>query len=142
MKPLLIVKLVIVTVRHLIVLYLLHTTGLCPPYGLTALFLGSLMWRNFACTAGGHRYFCHQSFETTVFFERALAFTIAATDPGMLQYFANIHMAHHLHSDTEHDIHSPSISGFWWVQFGIYHIDKTKMLDPSNLRTKFRRDLS
>lgn len=74
--------------------------------------------RMFAITGFYHRYFSHRTFKTN----RAVQFLIAvwgntAMQRGALWWAAN-HRHHHKHSDTEHDIHSPGVKGFWWSHIG------------------------
>lgn len=80
--------------------------------------LASYFIRMFAITAFYHRYFSHRSFKTN----RAMQCLIAiwgntAMQRGPLWWAAN-HRHHHQHSDTEEDIHSPGIRGFWWSHIG------------------------
>jgi stearoyl-CoA desaturase (delta-9 desaturase) len=80
---------------------------------VVALYFG----RMFFITAGFHRYFAHRAYKTS----RAIQFVFAffassACQKGVLWWAAH-HRAHHRHSDTELDIHSP-IRGFWWSHVG------------------------
>jgi stearoyl-CoA desaturase (Delta-9 desaturase) len=74
--------------------------------------------RMFFVTAGYHRYFSHRAFKTS----RAFQFIIAvlattSTQKGVLWWAAN-HRHHHRYSDTEADLHSPTLFGFWWSHVG------------------------
>ncbi|MDP2339938.1 MAG: acyl-CoA desaturase [Deltaproteobacteria bacterium] len=73
--------------------------------------------RMFGITAGYHRYFAHRGFRTgrVVQFLLALLGTTSA-QKGVL-WWAGHHRHHHVHSDDEHDIHSPK-RGFWWSHLG------------------------
>lgn len=74
--------------------------------------------RAFGLTAGYHRYFSHRSFKTNRIFQFVLAFIgTSAAQMGPL-WWAGHHRDHHKKADTEEDIHSPVISGFWWSQIG------------------------
>jgi stearoyl-CoA desaturase (delta-9 desaturase) len=74
--------------------------------------------RIFAVSAGYHRYFAHRSFKTSRAFQFVLAFLgVLAHQKGPLWWAAH-HRYHHLHSDREEDIHSPSKHGFWWAHCG------------------------
>lgn len=74
--------------------------------------------RAFGLTAGYHRYFAHRAFRTGRGFQFALAWLGAsAAQLGPLWWAAH-HRRHHLHSDTEIDLHSPTVSGFWWAHMG------------------------
>ncbi len=74
--------------------------------------------RMFAITGFYHRYFSHRTFKTN----RVMQFVIAvwgntAMQRGALWWAAN-HRHHHKHSDTEEDLHSPGLQGFWWSHIG------------------------
>jgi len=74
--------------------------------------------RMFGITAGYHRYFSHRTFKTSRPFQFALAFLGAsAAQKGPLWWAAH-HRTHHQHSDTQEDIHSPGLKGFWWSHVG------------------------
>jgi len=74
--------------------------------------------RMFGITAGYHRYFSHRTFKTSRPFQFMLAFLGAtAAQKGPLWWAAH-HRTHHQHSDTEEDIHSPGLKGFWWSHVG------------------------
>ncbi len=74
--------------------------------------------RMFAITAGFHRYFSHKSFKTS----RAFQFVLAALGQTSFQrgalWWAAKHRAHHRHSDTELDPHSPRQHGFFMAHVG------------------------
>ena len=72
----------------------------------------SYMLRMFAITAFYHRYFSHKSFKTSRFMQALFAVIGAtATQRGPIWWAAH-HRHHHIHSDSEHDSHSPR-DGFW-----------------------------
>lgn len=74
--------------------------------------------RMFFVTAGYHRYFSHRSFKTSRAFQFVLAFlAMTSSQKGVLWWAAN-HRHHHRYSDTEEDLHSPSLRGFWWSHVG------------------------
>jgi len=74
--------------------------------------------RMFGITAGYHRYFSHRTFKTSRPFQFLLALLgAAAAQKGPLWWAAH-HRTHHRHSDTEEDIHSPGLKGFWWSHVG------------------------
>lgn len=74
--------------------------------------------RMWAITAGFHRYFSHRSYKTS----RVMQFLIALLGQTAAQrgaiWWAAVHRHHHLHSDTEHDVHSPRHHGFWYSHVG------------------------
>ena len=82
--------------------------------------------RMFGITAGYHRYFAHRTYKTSRFFQFSLAFLgSSAAQKGPLWWAAN-HRHHHLYSDTENDVHSPTQQGFWWSQVGWILCNKYK----------------
>jgi stearoyl-CoA desaturase (delta-9 desaturase) len=74
--------------------------------------------RMFAITAGFHRFFSHRTYKTGRIFQFLLAFTgTAAYQKGPLWWSAH-HRRHHLHADTEHDLHSPLTRTLWRSHVG------------------------
>jgi stearoyl-CoA desaturase (delta-9 desaturase) len=94
---------------------------------LQALVLALILYvvRMWAITAGYHRYFSHRTYKTS----RAMQFLIAFLGQTSAQrgviWWAAVHRHHHLHSDTEHDVHSPKHHGFVYS-----HV--TWIFNPSN----------
>ena len=79
----------------------------------------ALYWlRIFAIGAGYHRYFSHRAYATS----RAAQFVLAALAQSTAQrsvlWWAAKHRHHHLHSDTEYDVHSPRHKGFLYSHVG------------------------
>lgn len=86
--------------------------------------------RMFFVTAGYHRYFSHRSFKTSRAFQFLLAFlAMTSVQKGVLWWAAH-HRAHHQYSDTEEDIHSPGLRGFWYSHVGWILADR---YDPTDL---------
>jgi stearoyl-CoA desaturase (delta-9 desaturase) len=83
----------------------------------------ALYWlRMFAITAGYHRYFSHRAFATSRVFQFILAFLAQSTAQKSVLWWAAKHRHHHLHSDTEEDVHSPRHRGFAYSHVGwIFH---------------------
>ena len=80
--------------------------------------------RMFFVTAGYHRYFSHRSFKTSRVFQFIMAFiATSSVQKGVLWWAAN-HRHHHRYSDTQEDLHSPSLFGFWWSHVGWILSDK------------------
>ena len=74
--------------------------------------------RKFGITGAFHRYFSHRSYKTSRFFQFCLAFLGgAAAQKGALWWAAH-HRHHHRHSDTEDDLHSAKLEGFYWSHVG------------------------
>jgi stearoyl-CoA desaturase (delta-9 desaturase) len=79
----------------------------------------ALYWaRIFAIGAGYHRYFSHRAFSTGRVFQFILAFCAQTTAQKSVLWWAAKHRHHHLHSDTEHDVHSPRHKGFLYAHVG------------------------
>jgi stearoyl-CoA desaturase (Delta-9 desaturase) len=74
--------------------------------------------RMFAIGAGYHRYFSHRAYATSRAFQFVLALMSQSTAQKSVLWWAAKHRHHHLHSDTEHDIHSPRNKGFWYSHVG------------------------
>jgi stearoyl-CoA desaturase (Delta-9 desaturase) len=78
-----------------------------------------LYWlRIFAIGAGYHRYFSHRAFSTSRAFQFVLALLSQSTAQKSVLWWAAKHRHHHLHSDTERDVHSPRQMGFWYSHVG------------------------
>src|SRR6478736_4068152 len=72
-----------------------------------------LYWlRMFAITAGYHRYFSHRAYSTSRVFQFILAVLAQSSGQKSVLWWAAKHRHHHLHSDTEQDVHSPRHKGF------------------------------
>lgn len=79
----------------------------------------SLYWlRIFGISAGYHRYFSHRSYSTSRAFQFVLALLSQSTTQKSVLWWAAKHRHHHLHSDTELDVHSPRHRGFLYSHVG------------------------
>ncbi|MBX6426993.1 MAG: fatty acid desaturase [Variibacter sp.] len=79
----------------------------------------ALYWiRIFAIGAGYHRYFSHRAYSTSRTFQFILAVLAQSTAQKSVLWWAAKHRHHHLHSDTERDIHSPRHRGFLYSHVG------------------------
>jgi stearoyl-CoA desaturase (Delta-9 desaturase) len=83
-----------------------------------ALGVGLYWLRIFAIGAGYHRYFSHRAYETSRTFQFVLAALAQSTSQKSVLWWAANHRDHHLHSDTERDIHSPRQMGFVYSHVG------------------------
>jgi stearoyl-CoA desaturase (delta-9 desaturase) len=78
-----------------------------------------LYWvRIFAIGAGYHRYFSHRAYATSRAFQFVLAVLSQSTAQKSVLWWAAKHRHHHLHSDTECDVHSPRHKGFVYSHLG------------------------
>ena len=83
-----------------------------------ALCLGLYVVRMVIVTAGYHRYFSHRSFKTSRVGQFILAFLAQTSLQRGVIWWAAIHRHHHLHSDTELDVHSPVHRSFLYSHVG------------------------
>ncbi len=74
--------------------------------------------RMWGITAGFHRYFSHRSYKTSRFMQFVLAFIGQSSAQRGVIWWSAIHRHHHLHSDTEEDVHSPRHMGFFHSHVG------------------------
>jgi stearoyl-CoA desaturase (delta-9 desaturase) len=78
-----------------------------------------LYWlRIFAIGAGYHRYFSHRAYSTSRASQLVLAMLAQSTVQKSVLWWAAKHRYHHLHSDTEVDVHSPRHRGFFYSHVG------------------------
>ena len=99
-----------------------HATDLIIAAGLYAL-------RMFGVSAGYHRYFAHRSFKTSRAFAFFLAFLAQSSAQRGILWWAGNHRQHHRFSDTDKDVHSPALSGFWHAHFGWFFTDAHRDTD-------------
>jgi stearoyl-CoA desaturase (delta-9 desaturase) len=83
-----------------------------------ALCIGLYWLRIFGIGAGYHRYFSHRSYSTSRAFQFVLAVLSQSTTQKSVLWWAAKHRHHHLHSDTELDVHSPRHKGFFYSHVG------------------------
>ena len=83
-----------------------------------AIGIGLYWLRIFAIGAGYHRYFSHRAYETSRAFQFVLAALAQSTSQKSVLWWAANHRDHHLHSDTERDVHSPRQMGFVYSHLG------------------------
>jgi stearoyl-CoA desaturase (delta-9 desaturase) len=87
-------------------------------YQAVAIFFVLYWLRIFAIGAGYHRYFSHRAYRTSRAFQFVLAFLSQSSAQKSVLWWAAKHRHHHLHSDTEADIHSPRHKGFVYSHVG------------------------
>jgi stearoyl-CoA desaturase (delta-9 desaturase) len=99
--------------------------------------IGLYLLRMFTVTGFYHRYFSHRTFSTSRVVQFIFAFIgCCCVQRGPLWWAAH-HRHHHIHSDQEHDIHSPIQHGFLWSHIGwflsrdIYKTNLKKISDFS-----------
>ena len=94
----------------------------------------TLYWlRIFAIGAGYHRFFSHRAYSTSRVFQFILAFLAQSTAQKSVLWWAAKHRHHHLHSDTEHDVHSPRHTGFLYSHVGWVFARRHDTYDPTKV---------
>ncbi len=107
-------------------------TGASTVAVLTA--VGLYAVRMFAITGFYHRYFSHRTFKTS----RAFQFVMAVLGASSVQrgplWWAAHHRNHHRYSDTEKDVHSPVVYGFWWSHTGWFGSKRNFATPPGQVK--------
>jgi stearoyl-CoA desaturase (Delta-9 desaturase) len=101
-----------------------------------ALVLGLVLYglRMFAIGAGYHRYFAHRAFRTSRILQFGLAFFALTSAQRGILWWAAKHRQHHMHSDTEADLHSPVLSGFLYAHVGWIFLLRNDKTDHESVR--------
>lgn len=104
----------------LLLMHLLALTVFIVPFHWSVLVVCAVTYavRVFALTGGYHRYFSHKTYKTSRVFQFILAWLGASAAQCGPLWWASHHRHHHLHADTDKDIHSPKASGFFWAHMG------------------------
>jgi stearoyl-CoA desaturase (delta-9 desaturase) len=102
---------------------LLHLCGFAALWSgvtLEAILLSAMLYalRMFGVCAGYHRYFAHRAFATSRTFQFVLACIAQSSGQKSVLWWAAMHRHHHLHSDSEGDLHSPQHQGLWHAHVG------------------------
>jgi stearoyl-CoA desaturase (delta-9 desaturase) len=90
--------------------------------------------RMWAITAGYHRYFSHRSYKTSRVFQFMIAVLGQTSAQRGVIWWSAVHRHHHLHSDTEHDVHSPRHHGFWYSHVGWIFVPGNEKPDYGTVR--------
>ena len=103
--------------------------------------IGLYFLRMFFITGFYHRYFSHRGYRVP---SRITQFIMAfcgctAGQQGPL-WWASHHRHHHRHSDTERDLHSPTLKGFWYSHV-LWIIDNRNHPEFRDRRAKYPKDL-
>lgn len=95
-------------------------------YGLNGLLysIPIYMFMNVFCgNATLHRYYGHKSFEMKEWKRKTLTVLTHTMTVGSILGWSGHHRWHHKHSDTEHDIHSPTVNGIFHILFGTWDVN-------------------
>jgi stearoyl-CoA desaturase (Delta-9 desaturase) len=103
-----------------------------------ALGIGLYWLRIFGIGAGYHRYFSHKAYSTSRAFQFFLAVLSQSTTQKSVLWWAAKHRHHHLHSDTEADVHSPRHQGFLYSHLGWIFARKHDSFDPVKVEDLMR----
>jgi stearoyl-CoA desaturase (delta-9 desaturase) len=94
----------------------------------------ALYWlRIFAIGAGYHRLFSHRAYSTSRAFQFVLALLAQSSAQKSVLWWASKHRHHHLHSDTEQDVHSPRHRGFLYSHLGWIFSRRHDMFDEASV---------
>lgn len=106
---------------------------------LVGLAVFSYYIRMFGITAGYHRYFAHRAYKTSRIFQFFLAYLGAMSMQKGPLWWAAHHRDHHRYSDTEKDLHSPRLKGFWYSHMLWFLNSEYDHYDPKMIKdyTKF-----
>jgi stearoyl-CoA desaturase (delta-9 desaturase) len=88
----------------------------------------------FGVTGGYHRYFSHRTYKTSRAFQFCLAWLGASSAQMGPLWWAAHHRNHHRYSDTDKDLHTPSVQGFWWSHMGWILAKKNAMTNFAAVR--------
>lgn len=94
------------------------------------------MLETFGGNIGLHRYYGHKSFETSQSWQRIFRFLTHYIGVGSVVSWVGQHRYHHLHSDTERDVHSPTHQGIWQILFGIWNVKIERSMIKDVLKDK------
>lgn len=92
---------------------------------------GLYFGRMFFVTGAYHRYFSHRTYKTSRVFQFVLAYLAMTSSQKGVLWWAAHHRNHHKYSDTDDDVHSPSLRGFWWSHVGWILSPTTEKTDYS-----------
>jgi stearoyl-CoA desaturase (delta-9 desaturase) len=119
-----------------ILIHLICFTAIWTGVDLKAALLCAFMFfiRKFGITGGFHRYFSHRSYKTSRFFQFCLAFLGGAAGQKGALWWAAHHRHHHKHSDTDEDLHSAKLEGFYWSHLGWVMSDEYEEYDVNAVK--------
>lgn len=93
-------------------------------YGELWMWIAGFVWYYIitivSSSAGYHRYYSHNAFQTGKWFPQIANFLSLFIGSGPYLTRAAIHRMHHAYSDTEKDPSSPKHHGFWKIYFNLW----------------------
>jgi stearoyl-CoA desaturase (delta-9 desaturase) len=108
-------------------------------YGINGLLISLpiYVFMNVFCgNATLHRYYGHRSFEMSKYKKTILTCLTHTMIIGSILGWSGHHRWHHKHSDTEHDIHSPTINGIKHILFGVWDVNIPRSMIKDLLKDK------
>lgn len=108
-------------------------------YGFSGLLLSLpiYIFMNVFCgNATLHRYYGHRSFEMAGWKKKILTILTHTMTVGSVLGWSGHHRWHHKHSDTEHDVHSPTMNGIPHILFGVWDINIPRKMVKDLLEDK------
>jgi stearoyl-CoA desaturase (Delta-9 desaturase) len=108
---------------HYIGLILMHLGSLCVIFtgaSLGTVLIAFLLYqiRSMGIMCGYHRYFSHRSFKAKRITQFFLALMGSMAGQGPLVRWVSHHIIHHKETETEADLHSPKVYGFYRAHVG------------------------
>lgn len=89
-----------------------------PVWPLIGWFIAFNLWfSGFGISVGFHRYFTHRAFATRRAWQLFMLAGGTLAGQGSVVFWTALHRAHHPHSDTQADVHSP-VHGLWNAYMG------------------------
>lgn len=131
--------------KRLFYVTLIHLSALAAPFtfnwGAFAAFAVFSVICTLGITMSYHRQLSHAAFKTPKWLEYLLAYFGCLAVEGAPIGWVRMHRHHHVHSDKEHDIHSPA-DGFWWSHMGFMFDQSTtqKLTCLDNVRDLEQQD--
>jgi len=105
---------------YAIEIYAVYYSAINQEWWLLVLAIGIGWLHSVVLFVGMHRLFSHRQFQTQRWKEIILAFWCILPFQGSAIGWSKDHALHHKYSDSNKDVHSPEIFGFWSVIFHLY----------------------
>ena len=108
--------------------------------GVAIFAIGVFIFGVLGINIGMHRMLSHRSFRAPKWFERTLATIAMCSAQETPARWVAWHRKHHVHSDDEHDPHSPRV-GIFWSHFDWLLHDHHNGMSLLNLYDKYAKDI-
>lgn len=97
-------------------------------------FLFFLVIHGLGSGCGVHRYWSHNSFSTSAFFEWTMGILFTLSSMGSVIGYVIVHRNHHANSDNEKDPHNPYNGSVVWAWLGFFDRNNLKLNPKMYLR--------